>query len=100
MTIISQTKSPARRGNTGRGFRALNSRKSATASSGLFVQVLCGLVYHLNDAAAARLDQHGRAINHGVAEWRAAETLRHIVVSHAGFGQHGADHDAVWNGES
>src|SRR5262245_10049209 len=77
-----------------------DSRKSANASSGALRSGACGLVYHLNDTAAARLDQNGRAVHYGGTEWRAGQTVRHIGVSHAGCGQHGADHDAVWNSES
>ncbi len=93
----SQRKAPP-----GGGYRTrLSSRTRAisNASSGLSRSGAYGLVDHLNDTAAARLDQHGLAVHDGVAVRRAAETLRHVVIGHAGFGQGGADHDAIGNRE-
>src|SRR6202035_2761395 len=78
--------------------------ESAAAISGQITQTQlrdhsnATLLDHLDDAARARFDQHGPAVDHGVAIGRDAVLLRDVVIGDAGFRQHAADDDAVRNG--
>src|SRR4051812_3056241 len=73
----SQTKAPP--GGDGRG-GAVVARSRLRRARALDVQALLD---HLNDAAGARLDQHGLAVDHGVAIGRGAIGLRHVVIGDA-----------------
>jgi len=86
-----QNKSPARRGETGRGLDA----RSPLQRPGQFAWA--DLLDDLNDAARARFDQYGAAIDHSVAIGRDGVGLRHVVIGHAGFRQHAAHHDLIRN---
>ena len=86
--LVSKKKSPARRGRPGEAFMP----GSPLRRSGQFAwfRQTEPLVDHLNDAAGARLDQHGLPVHHGVAMGRGTIGLRHVVIGDAGFRQYAA----------
>jgi hypothetical protein len=98
-TSVRHTKKTPPGGDAGRGLLSgRNSRTSACAAPGRSFRLLRS-IDHLNDATGTRLDQDRLAVHDRVAIRRHAERLRHVVIGHAGFRQHAADHDAIGNRE-
>ena len=99
--MTEHKKAPPGGGTTGRGLMSVlrdarqpdvTRRTSSCAerfqsevATGLREENASKLVDEFHDAPRARLDQHGLAVDDGVAVSGGAETLRHVIIGDAGL---------------